>query len=233
MGAALCSCNHHHHHHHHVHVAAQMHTPPLAPAAHDPPRRFSTYQGIDTCGQRLADEIRAVVASAPALTRISVVAHSMGGLMARYAVGALFNPHKSLVCGLEPCHFVSMATPHCGCDADGVAQVCGLPRRFGPTTVPLSTVLVCRYSQPLCVSTASLITTSCPPPSHSHKVLQGAATTTTPAPRPLVVQVPFIDWTGDIPLLGQQLYRFLQSISGSTVSPILKLHLLLLPSHAL
>jgi triacylglycerol esterase/lipase EstA (alpha/beta hydrolase family) len=88
-------------------------------------RRFSTYQGINTCGQRLADEMRAVVASAPSLTRISVIAHSMGGLMARYAVGALFNPHKNLVCGLEPCHFVSMATPHCGCDADGVAQVCG------------------------------------------------------------------------------------------------------------
>jgi hypothetical protein len=32
--------------------------------------------------------------------------------------------------------------------------------------------------------------------------------------------VPFIGWTGDIPLLGQQLYRFLQSISGSTASLI-------------
>jgi hypothetical protein len=47
----------------------------------------------------------------------------MGGLMARYAVGALFNPEKGYVCGLRPCHFVTMATPHCGCDADGVAQV--------------------------------------------------------------------------------------------------------------
>jgi hypothetical protein len=43
--------------------------------------------------------------------------------MARYAVGALFNPDKGYVCGLRPCHFVTMATPHCGCDADGVAQV--------------------------------------------------------------------------------------------------------------
>jgi hypothetical protein len=33
-------------------------------------------------------------------------------------------------------------------------------------------------------------------------------------------QVPFIGWTGDIPLLGQQLYRFLQNISGTTASLI-------------
>ena len=67
--------------------------------------------------------MRGVVSAHPSLTRVSVVAHSMGGLMARYAVGALFNPDKGYVCGLRPCHFVTMATPHCGCDADGVAQV--------------------------------------------------------------------------------------------------------------
>jgi hypothetical protein len=48
----------------------------------------------------------------------------MRGLMARYAVGTIFNPDKGYLCGLKPCHFVTMATPHCGCDADGVAQVC-------------------------------------------------------------------------------------------------------------
>lgn len=88
--------------------------------------RFSTYQGIDACGQRLADEVRGVVAAAgPGLTHISIIAHSMGGLMARYAIGALFNPTSSTICGLQPTHFVTMATPHCGCDADGVAQVGG------------------------------------------------------------------------------------------------------------
>lgn len=164
-------------------------------------RRFSTYQGIDACGQRLADEIRTVVASQPSLSRISVVAHSMGGLMARYAVGALYNPDKSLVCGLQPCHFVSMATPHCGCDADGVAQVStdlgGRSSLHAPSASPLVVV----------------------PPRAS-----AAA-----QPRPCLLcilfnvwfmQVPFIGWTGDIPLLGQQLYRFLASISGSTASLI-------------
>jgi len=35
-----------------------------------------------------------------------------------------------------------------------------------------------------------------------------------------LLQVPFIGWTGDLPLLGQQLYRFLSNISGSTASII-------------
>jgi esterase/lipase superfamily enzyme len=85
--------------------------------------RFSTYDGIDTCGTRLAEEIRALVASQQELRRISIIAHSMGGLISRYALGMLFNPASSTICGLTPCHFVTLATPHCGCDADGVSQV--------------------------------------------------------------------------------------------------------------
>jgi hypothetical protein len=55
--------------------------------------------------------------------RISFVAHSMGGLLARYAIGALFNPEQGTVAGLQPVHYISMATPHMGCDAGGVSQV--------------------------------------------------------------------------------------------------------------
>jgi hypothetical protein len=108
------------------HLPTQPNNPTQTIHHHHPntTHRFATYQGIDTCGQRLADEIRTVAAAHPSLTRLSVVAHSMGGLMARYALGSLFNPGQGRVCGLEPAHFVSMATPHCGCDADGVAQVC-------------------------------------------------------------------------------------------------------------
>jgi hypothetical protein len=160
-----------------------------------PACRFATYDGIDACGCRLADEVRGLVAAQPSLSRISVVAHSMGGLMARcarrrsqqaagvlaaaaaaagvsmcarqqqecivadimlvsyhhiagctiagcqqpgciaddtrhtlvllcrYAIGQLYNPASRTICGLQPAHFVTLATPHCGCDADGVAQV--------------------------------------------------------------------------------------------------------------
>ena len=43
--------------------------------------------------------------------------------MARYAIGALYQPASGTICGLQPCHFISMATPHMGCDAEGEAQV--------------------------------------------------------------------------------------------------------------
>ena len=46
-----------------------------------------TYEGIDKCGQRLAEEVKGYVEEHPALQRISVVGHSMGGLIARYALG--------------------------------------------------------------------------------------------------------------------------------------------------
>lgn len=40
-----------------------------------------TFDGIDVCGERLAGEIRAVAAAHPSLRRISLLSHSMGGLI--------------------------------------------------------------------------------------------------------------------------------------------------------
>jgi Putative serine esterase (DUF676) len=40
----------------------------------------------------------------------------MGGLIARHAAGHLFDPATGLVAGLRPAHFVTMATPHLGCE---------------------------------------------------------------------------------------------------------------------
>lgn len=48
-------------------------------------RLTDTYQGIDVCGQRLADEIRGLVAQHPSLQRISVIGHSMVGQAGRLA----------------------------------------------------------------------------------------------------------------------------------------------------
>ena len=44
--------------------------------------RAQTFDGVDVCGERLAEEIREVVAAHPSLERISLLGHSMGGLMA-------------------------------------------------------------------------------------------------------------------------------------------------------
>jgi predicted alpha/beta superfamily hydrolase len=48
---------------------------------------LQTYGGIDACGGRLAEEISDYIAEHPKLQRLSVFGHSMGGLIARYALG--------------------------------------------------------------------------------------------------------------------------------------------------
>lgn len=81
---------------------------------------FTTYDGIDTCGERLAEEIIDLVSQPEhqqQLKRISFVGHSMGGLIARYAIACLYDDQAQTVAGLQPCHFITMATPHVGFDA--------------------------------------------------------------------------------------------------------------------
>jgi alpha-beta hydrolase superfamily lysophospholipase len=85
---------------------------------------MQTFAGIDTCGKRLAEEIREVVARNPSLKYISFLGHSMGGLIVRHAAGNLYDPSSKLVAGLQPIHFIAMASPHLGCDASGESQVC-------------------------------------------------------------------------------------------------------------
>lgn len=48
---------------------------------------LQTYDGIDTCGDRLASEIKNKVKEYPSLQNISLLGHSMGGLLVRYAAG--------------------------------------------------------------------------------------------------------------------------------------------------
>jgi hypothetical protein len=59
----------------------------------------------------------------PSNQRVTSSAQRTRLLLCRYAIGQLYNPASRTVCGLQPAHFVTLATPHCGCDADGVAQV--------------------------------------------------------------------------------------------------------------
>lgn len=46
-----------------------------------------TFEGIDTCGARVAEEVKGYIEQHPSLNRISVIGHSMGGLIARYLIG--------------------------------------------------------------------------------------------------------------------------------------------------
>ncbi|KAJ7533635.1 hypothetical protein O6H91_13G058000 [Diphasiastrum complanatum] len=91
----------------------------------------STFDGIDVMGRRLADEVQDVVQRKPNLKKISFVAHSLGGLVARYAIARLYLPstkHKTYfsnsklldasaqgtLLGLKPMNFITVATPHLG-----------------------------------------------------------------------------------------------------------------------
>ncbi|KAJ0981852.1 hypothetical protein J5N97_010107 [Dioscorea zingiberensis] len=97
----------------------------------------ATFDGIDVMGERLAKEVISVVERRPELQKISFVGHSLGGLIARYAIGLLFKPctqrksseenegqgptpefleeeAKVKIAGLEPMNFITFATPHLG-----------------------------------------------------------------------------------------------------------------------
>ena len=65
------------------------------------------------------------------MKKISIVAHSLGGLVARYAIGRLYGRNirikssvgnnkdegerlEGLIAGLEPMNFITFASPHLG-----------------------------------------------------------------------------------------------------------------------
>ncbi|XP_058081738.1 putative lipase ROG1 isoform X2 [Magnolia sinica] len=99
-----------------------------------------TLDGVDVMGERLAEEVISVIKRRPELQKISFVGHSLGGLIARYAIGRLYgrNPRtepfeengdsngvecgtehpeeksNGKIAGLEPMNFITFATPHLG-----------------------------------------------------------------------------------------------------------------------
>ncbi|XP_010277037.1 PREDICTED: uncharacterized protein LOC104611600 [Nelumbo nucifera] len=99
-----------------------------------------TFTGIDGAGRRLANEVIQVVQQTESLKKISFLAHSLGGLFARYTVGVLYSSNTCIsdhpddladssygksevsacsskgdtIAGLEPINFITLATPHLG-----------------------------------------------------------------------------------------------------------------------
>ncbi|KAG8372418.1 hypothetical protein BUALT_Bualt12G0064100 [Buddleja alternifolia] len=102
-----------------------------------------TFDGVDRMGERLAEEVMDVIRRWHGVSKISFVAHSLGGLVARYAIGRLYQlsakssdisaPHDERLCvatiaGLEPMNFVTFATPHLGSRGHKQLPIlCGLP----------------------------------------------------------------------------------------------------------
>ncbi|XP_071737639.1 putative lipase ROG1 [Rutidosis leptorrhynchoides] len=84
-----------------------------------------TFNGVDVMGNRLANEVMSVIKRNPNLQKISFIGHSLGGLIARYAIAKLYtrdstnndcseNISNERIAGLVPINFISVATPHLG-----------------------------------------------------------------------------------------------------------------------
>ncbi|KAL0923319.1 hypothetical protein M5K25_007371 [Dendrobium thyrsiflorum] len=105
-----------------------------------------TLDGVDVMGERLAEEVVDLISKRPGLKKISFIAHSVGGLVARYTIGMLYRTveksqenladgahgvnAKGTICGLKAMNFITVATPHLG--SRGNKQV---PFLFGLTVV--------------------------------------------------------------------------------------------------
>lgn len=75
-----------------------------------------TYDGIELGGERLAHEaeetLHALAGGGHKITKLSVVGYSLGGLVARYALGLLYA--RGWLERLEPVNFTTFASPHVG-----------------------------------------------------------------------------------------------------------------------
>lgn len=77
---------------------------------------YLTYDGIELGAERITNEIEQKVEelekAGAKLSKISVVGYSLGGLIARYAIGLLYK--NGLFDKLQPVNFTTFATPHLG-----------------------------------------------------------------------------------------------------------------------
>ncbi|CAR28505.1 hypothetical protein ZYGR_0S01380 [Zygosaccharomyces rouxii] len=83
---------------------------------------FRTYDGIDVCGFRVAEEIAHKIDSFEGSSRISkfsLVGYSLGGLIARYALGLLYKRGFFEKRGIQLINFTTFCTPHVGVLAPG------------------------------------------------------------------------------------------------------------------
>lgn len=74
---------------------------------------FTTADGIEAGGKRLAAEIRQVV-SQNSLSKISLVGVSLGGIYCRWVAHELADLRANTIAGLKPHIFISVVSPHLG-----------------------------------------------------------------------------------------------------------------------
>ncbi|GAA5854978.1 hypothetical protein JCM8547_002330 [Rhodosporidiobolus lusitaniae] len=77
-----------------------------------------TYDGIDTCADRVVEEIdeevKKIQREGGKVTKFSMVGYSLGGLVARYTIGLLDSRTPSFFDEVEPVNFATFASPAIG-----------------------------------------------------------------------------------------------------------------------
>lgn len=94
--------------------------------------KAKTYDGICIGGERAAHEIEHYIHELSHhglhTRRISIVGYSMGGLIARYAIGVLFQ--NRLFDFVQPANFTTFATPHLGANVKAFGELDSLIDKF-------------------------------------------------------------------------------------------------------
>lgn len=87
-----------------------------------------TYDGIAIGGERATYEIEQCIRhlrrEGMHVKQFSIIGYSMGGLIARYAIGLLYQ--NGFFDGVEPVNFTTFATPHLGASVTVLGGMCGL-----------------------------------------------------------------------------------------------------------
>ncbi|KAN0037176.1 hypothetical protein ACTFIV_002512 [Dictyostelium citrinum] len=73
---------------------------------------LATHDGIDKIGERLFNEVKELYEQYDQPEKISMIGHSLGGLITRYAIGLLYDDGFFKKC--KPDQFISLSSPHCG-----------------------------------------------------------------------------------------------------------------------
>ncbi|SCU97108.1 LADA_0H04500g1_1 [Lachancea dasiensis] len=80
---------------------------------------YKTYDGIDVCGVRVAGEVEEQITQLGTVAKFSICGYSLGGLIARYALGVLYKKQIFKKQEIELVNFTTFCTPHAGVYAPG------------------------------------------------------------------------------------------------------------------
>ncbi|RAL01784.1 lipase ROG1 family protein, partial [Aspergillus ibericus CBS 121593] len=99
-----------------------------------------TYDGIEVGGERVAHEVEEALEELAAaghhITKLSMVGYSLGGLVARYALGLLYA--RGWLDKLEPVNFTTFVSPHVGVRHPLKGTWGFLWNNVGPHTISIS-----------------------------------------------------------------------------------------------